>query len=669
MSTSIVAIGESKLKVRWHEPLFSSAFAIAMSGLGDGIARGFVPTFPGGMVIRFAPEDGVSVLRARSAGTDFTTTYVETANLDLTLTPFAGTTVYIGFAPNYTEGATTAAAIRAYSLAEYTANAGTHGICWLGSVDVPANPGPILASHYDATSRTFTWAPHDDDYNAQWHRVNVDGDFFSPHWWKIVSQSGVAAFEVQSGVIGAVPQSAHIYLDGVTTGNDDIFVHAGDVALVKAGDDLSVSFKGKTTGAFAATGVGMKVIFYGPDMVVVSQVFFDAGISGTVGWKRYRKTIPVPVGAYHAVAGIWVNNLSAGHLYVEGIRVLAQSTASGKMADADAGHAQRPLDVPMLRFVTHGSYLSRRLDVYAALDVSGSGEDGLVFMPVDTNASAGATYYRLQFGESGKEMLSTFWGVVSVTGSIATGGNIDALSGTFGGGFGFSGVTISATGSIEADSFVKAGGGYGFSGVTLSATGDIWGDGSIKGGSTLETAGSQHIDGTGTRKWGTVASPDVRYLHLHAMVEDAYVEPGSAVAAIGAESVAHNGYKRKVVTFSGITDSAGFAFWVPPGAYVEDITILSSLSDLAGTTFQWQIVELFAEASPAGAPFDSGTEVVTLKAQGVTVAPFMPSAAIAKWLVFGLAVTGFGTAPSRDVLGIRIKLRVASLEDALYITP
>ncbi len=667
MSTSIVAIGESKLKVRWHEPLFSSAFAIAMSGLCDGVVRGFVPAFPGGMVIRFRPEDGVSVLRARSAGTDFTTTYVETASLDLTLTPFAGTTVYIGFAPNYTEGATTTAAIRAYSLAEYTANVGTHGICWLGRVDVPANPGPILKSHFDATSRTFAWAPHDDDYNIDRHRVNVDGDFISPHWWKVASQSGVAAFEVQSAVHGVSPNAGHVYLDGVTTGNDDIFVHAGDVARVLAGDDLLVSFRGKTVGAFSATGAGLKAVFYDTNMVFVSQAFLDAGISGAVNWKRYSKTIPVPAGAYHVVVGVWVNNLAAGDLYLEQVRVVAQSTARGQFADVDAGHAKRPLDVPTLRFFIPANPSARRIDVYAKEDVFGS-SDGLVFMPAETNAAAGVTYFQMQYGESGKEMWSTFWGIVSVTGGIATGGNIDAASGTFGGGFGFSGVTIASTGSIEADSFIKAGGGYGFSGVTLSATGDIWGDGSIKGGSTLETAGSQYVGGTGSRRWGTIASPGVRYLHLHAMVEDSYVEPSGSSAAVAPEGVSHNGYKRKVVTFSGVGDSAGFAFWVPPGAYVEDITILSSLTDLLGTTFQWEVAELFAESSLAGAPFDSGTDVVALRASNLTITPFQPSATIAKWLVLGLASTAFGTAPSRDVLGIRIRLRVSSLEGALYIT-
>ena len=650
MSTTIQSISESKLKARWREPYFTGALNTIMSALPEGVVRGFVPSFGGfGMNLRLLAEDGISMLRVRSAGGQYTVTYVETATLDLDLSAVAGTTVYIGAAASYTEGAATTASISAYTEAEYAAN--PLGVCWIAKVQVPALPGPITSSMVDLAPRSWIWIPQDDDYNVEMHDVAVDGDFYHPHWWQRVSGSGNAAFQIQSGTTSQSPNACRLYLSGATTGNDDITVSSAEWFAVSPGDIILVKFRARTTGAFSATDVGIRIEFGSATFgsigsAVIKPLAAGVQISGAVGWAEYTGTATVPASARLAVVGVQVNNLAAGEFFIEGIRVYSQSSSKARVGDISRGHGGRPSDTPWVRHYNADNIGHQKLDAYMVLDVDSTGEAGLVWKPVNTNATYGASFFQWQVGDTGREVR------VALKGDLVAVGNVQA----------------SGTGTFTAG--VSAPGGIATTGGGITSAGAIT-------GSTLETSGSQYANGSAVRRWGTAASPDNRYIYIHALVEDSGVQTPAPRATIQPETVAVNGFERKVATFSGIAQGYGFGFWVPPGAYVEEVYILCTDTDLPipGTEFTWEIREGFSASvnpngsggGPAVAAYASGIANAPLRVSQIGLPAFQPSASDAKYVIFLMASTAFPGAASRDVLGIRVKLRVASIEGALDI--
>ncbi len=493
MATTLVAsIADTKLRARWQEPYLSEAINKILSGFPDGVVRGFVPSFPGGMVLRFTAEDGLSVLRVRAAGNAHTMTYMETGNLDLDLTAVASSTVYIGVEVTYVLSATTTGTIKAYTAAEYAA--APLGVCWLGKVAVPAGPGPLLGSHFDISVRSWPWAvAQGSELQHPWRRVDVDGDFYHPQWWRNVGQSGSAAMEIQGTTVNVSPRSLRIYLSGATTGNDDIIVSTVEKIPIASGHFVSVSFGMRTTGLFSANQAGLRLVWLDKDDAALSVSVISPGVSGAVNWAIYTGTVQAPASARSFVLGGYVNNLAAGEMFLEQIRVYSQGAAVGRVGDADSGVASRPVETPMLSFYDAISFAGQALDVYMSTNVLASGDSGLIWMPRDENVTHADSMFRWQWGATGREVAHTIYGRLAVAGHLGT-----AL--TVGGGYGSTGASITDSGNISANGELTIDGnawvaGQGSFGSMIVTAGATFGGGYGSTGVTITTAGAISANG------------------------------------------------------------------------------------------------------------------------------------------------------------------------------
>lgn len=161
MSSDISTIGSSNVFVNFNAPTFTDVFNKKLSFIiPAGVYRGFtIETTITALTVRIKTDSfiGDSVAAVVTPTGHLLTTRLQ-GDVDLALTSFASTTIFIVLEGDYQIGTPTFIKFRAYSVVEYEAlpQEDKETLVVLGQVIVPA-AGTIPAGNISATNRNFAW--------------------------------------------------------------------------------------------------------------------------------------------------------------------------------------------------------------------------------------------------------------------------------------------------------------------------------------------------------------------------------------------------------------------------------------------------------------------------------------------------------------------------------
>lgn len=327
MATTIQAIDNEKVKLRWEEEYVSEGLNEKMLGvIPGGIIRGGLlephPSTAMTLRVKADPVYGDIVASYEDVNGRQMTVNLGTGDVDLDLTALASTTVYIAIYVEYSLLTETAAEWRAYTQAQLDGASEKDRLIIWGSVDVPASGVIPAADIYQDSRRDARWGQSSG--LVPWVPMLRNGGFEGKlaHWEEGTTAGSVTwSFSESEQYRGA-----RSYEVGAT-GTGSSQVSQNFMAPCVPGQLFCARFMSKVSN-WSGT-IELRLVFVDKDGSLIGTVpaLTETLTADTHDWEEKSAILEAPAGsAFFYTAWLYVSASASGtNAWVDDVQVFMQS--------------------------------------------------------------------------------------------------------------------------------------------------------------------------------------------------------------------------------------------------------------------------------------------------------------------------------------------------------
>lgn len=385
---------DNEIRMRWREPYVTEGLNRKFEGVVPrGIWRGWhlqadsVISMQVKLIADAAKGDHVAVYNTTSG--NYQLRVEKSGDVNIPVSAYAGTTIYIAIYATYSTLVTTAAVLRIYPEADYLAAPEKDELIVLGKVDVPAS-GIIPDGDVNPTA-TRAWEEQSSGI-LEWNPLGANPVFSQGApaqvratsstnqypwnetlpWWNIrLVAAGDAGFYLQTtdAYEGAQSLELRATADGsLTVTSFSLAIETSEWNLVEEGSLLKVQLFYKPLVAVVAGEITVRATFLDKEEAGFSDYTVDLGtldLSVSASWVEFVKTIEAPAG-YPILGEVFITRTASldygtlvgtptSLLRIGAFQAWAQKTSPGEVPLADAGRAypSTPSSITFYRKAPH----------------------------------------------------------------------------------------------------------------------------------------------------------------------------------------------------------------------------------------------------------------------------------------------------------------------------